>query len=33
LDLERFRSYLVLLARLKLDRKLRGKLWSGTNES
>src|SRR5450755_3859308 len=26
LDLERFRSYLVLLARLKLDRKLRGKL-------
>ena len=26
MDLERFRSYLVLLARLKLDRKLRGKL-------
>jgi RNA polymerase sigma-70 factor (ECF subfamily) len=26
LDLERFRSYLVLLARLKLDAKLRGKL-------
>jgi RNA polymerase sigma-70 factor, ECF subfamily len=26
LDLERFRSYLVLLARVKLDRKLRGKL-------
>jgi RNA polymerase sigma-70 factor (ECF subfamily) len=26
LDLERFRSYLVLLAQLKLDRKLRGKL-------
>jgi RNA polymerase sigma-70 factor (ECF subfamily) len=26
LDLERFRSYLLLLARLKLDRKLRGKL-------
>jgi RNA polymerase sigma-70 factor, ECF subfamily len=26
LDLQRFRSYLVLLARLKLDRKLRGKL-------
>jgi RNA polymerase sigma-70 factor, ECF subfamily len=26
LDLERFRSYLVLLARLKLERKLRGKL-------
>src|SRR5271168_1964009 len=26
LDLERFRSYLILLARLKLDRKLRGKL-------
>jgi RNA polymerase sigma-70 factor, ECF subfamily len=26
LDLERFRSYLVLLARLKLDSKLRGKL-------
>lgn len=26
MDLERFRSYLVLLAQLKLDRKLRGKL-------
>jgi RNA polymerase sigma-70 factor, ECF subfamily len=26
LDIERFRSYLILLARLKLDRKLRGKL-------
>ena len=26
MELERFRSYLVLLARLKLDRKLRGKL-------
>jgi RNA polymerase sigma-70 factor (ECF subfamily) len=26
LDLERFRSYLLLLARMKLDRKLRGKL-------
>lgn len=26
MDLERFRSYLLLLARLKLDRKLRGKL-------
>jgi RNA polymerase sigma-70 factor (ECF subfamily) len=26
MDLERFRSYLVLLARLKLDGKLRGKL-------
>ena len=26
MDLERFRSYLVLLSRLKLDRKLRGKL-------
>jgi RNA polymerase sigma-70 factor (ECF subfamily) len=26
MDLERFRSYLVLLARLKLDCKLRGKL-------
>jgi RNA polymerase sigma-70 factor (ECF subfamily) len=26
LDLQRFRNYLVLLARLKLDRKLRGKL-------
>jgi RNA polymerase sigma-70 factor (ECF subfamily) len=26
LDLQRFRSYLLLLARLKLDRKLRGKL-------
>jgi RNA polymerase sigma-70 factor (ECF subfamily) len=26
LDLERYRNYLVLLARLKLDRKLRGKL-------
>jgi RNA polymerase sigma-70 factor (ECF subfamily) len=25
-DIERFRSYLLLLARLKLDRKLRGKL-------
>lgn len=26
MDIERFRSYLLLLARLKLDRKLRGKL-------
>jgi RNA polymerase sigma-70 factor (ECF subfamily) len=26
LDIERFRSYLLLLARMKLDRKLRGKL-------
>ena len=26
MDIERFRSYLILLARLKLDRKLRGKL-------
>src|SRR6516225_466642 len=25
-DIERFRSYLLLLARMKLDRKLRGKL-------
>lgn len=26
MDLQRFRSYLLLLARMKLDRKLRGKL-------
>jgi RNA polymerase sigma-70 factor (ECF subfamily) len=26
LDIERFRSYLLLLARIKLDRKVRGKL-------
>ncbi len=26
MDIERFRSYLLLLARMKLDRKLRGKL-------
>ncbi len=26
MDIERFRSYLLLLARLKLDRKLKGKL-------
>ena len=26
MDLERFRSYLLLLARMKLDRKWRGKL-------
>jgi len=26
LDLERFRSYLMLLARMRLDRKLQGKL-------